>query len=159
MGALDAQVAVTKDQAKNIIATVELMKDGQEGDSFTSRLEVVDLGFDADGDPITSCVIVQAAGRTAGQDERRAKLTKTAKIALDALNEAIGECGEVPAASNHIPNGVKTVTIEQWRTYAYMRGICSSDDDRARRQAFQRGTDTLIAARQAAMWNKCAWRC
>ena len=37
MGALDAQVAVTRDAEDKIIATVELMKDGPEGESFRKQ--------------------------------------------------------------------------------------------------------------------------
>lgn len=84
---------------------------------------------------------------------------KGAKIALAALHEAIGECGEVPPASNHIPPNVKTVSVDQWRTYAKMSGICTSDDRRARNQAFQRATEVLIAAKIVAVWNNCAWQC
>ena len=59
----------------------------------------------------------------ASRNDKTAKLTKGAKIALAALHEAIGECGEVPPASNHIPPGVKAVTVKQWRDYAYRGGI------------------------------------
>ena len=62
MGALDVQVAVKRDAADNIIATVELMKDGPQGDEFTSKLEVVEVGTDDDGDKITSCIIMPAEG-------------------------------------------------------------------------------------------------
>jgi hypothetical protein len=47
------------------------------------------------------------------------RVSKTAKIVLAALHDAIGECGEVPPACSHIPRGVKCVTINQWRTYVY----------------------------------------
>ena len=46
-----------RDAADNIIATVELMKDGPQSGEFASRLEVVELGLGDDGDEITSCVI------------------------------------------------------------------------------------------------------
>jgi hypothetical protein len=62
MGACDAQIAVKRDAADNIIATVELMKDGPQGGEFASRLEVVELGLDDDGDKITSCVIAPVEG-------------------------------------------------------------------------------------------------
>jgi hypothetical protein len=159
MGAIDAQIAVKRDAADNIIATVELMKDGPQGDEFASRLEVVEIGFDDDGDKITSCVIVQVDGLAPSRADARPKLTKGAKIALTALHEAIGECGVVPPASGHIPQNAKTVTVQQWRTYAYLRGISTSDEDRAKRAAFQRGTETLIAAQRAAVWNNYAWPC
>ena len=159
MGALNAQVAIKRDTADNVVAAVELMKDGPQGDEFASRLEVVEIGIDDDGDNITSCVVAPVESLQPSRGQIPPKLTKGAKIALAALSEAIDECGEVPPASNHIPQNVKTVTVAQWRTYATMRGICTSEDERARRQAFQRATEALIAARQAAIWNNFAWRC
>ena len=122
MGALDVQVAVKRDAEDNIIATVELMKDGPQGDEFASRLEVVEVGTDDDGDPITSCVIVPVEGLAPSRKDKAVKLTKGAKIAIDALHEAVGDCGAIPPASNHIPGGVKCVTIDQWREYALRRG-------------------------------------
>jgi hypothetical protein len=43
MGALDVQIGVARDASNNIVASVELMKDGHEGDQITSRLEVAEL--------------------------------------------------------------------------------------------------------------------
>jgi hypothetical protein len=62
MGAIDAQIAVKRDAADDIIATVELMKDGPQGEEFASRLEVVEIGIDDDGDKIMSCIIVPVDG-------------------------------------------------------------------------------------------------
>jgi hypothetical protein len=87
MGACDAQIAVKRDAADNIIATVELMKDGPQGGEFASRLEVVELGLDDDGDKITSCVIAPVEGlQTSAKASTGIKLTKAAKNALSALN-------------------------------------------------------------------------
>jgi AAA domain len=157
IGAVDAQIAIKRDNADNVIATIELMKDGQQGDEFTSRLEVVEVGIDDDGDKITSCVIETVEGRQPSRDDNVAKLTKGAKIALDALRDAIGECGEVPPVSNHIPSGVKCVTIDQWREYAIKRGISTSDKESGIRMAFGRATDCLNAARRVAIWDGYAW--
>jgi hypothetical protein len=63
-GAVDCQIGVRRDAARNIIAEVEAAKDGPEGASFTSALEVVEVGTDDHGEPITSCVIVPAEGGT-----------------------------------------------------------------------------------------------
>jgi hypothetical protein len=86
MGAIDAQIAVKRDAADNIIATVELMKDGPQGDEFASRLEVVEIGTDDDGDRITSFVIVPVEG-LAPQNEETKKLPAAAAKALKALHE------------------------------------------------------------------------
>ena len=56
---MDAQLAVKRDANGNIIVTVEWMKDGEsEGDTIASRLEVVEVGTDEDGEAITSCIVV-----------------------------------------------------------------------------------------------------
>jgi RecA-family ATPase len=51
-GTVDAQLAVKRDAAGNIVVTVECMKDGPEGEVVASRLDRVELGIDEDGDPI-----------------------------------------------------------------------------------------------------------
>ena len=157
MGAVDAQIAVKRDAAGNIIATVELMKDGSQGEEFASRLEEVEVGTDDNGDKVTSCVITPFEGLPPSRKAATQKLTKGARIALNALHEAIGESGAVPPASNHMPTGIKTVTITQWRDYAFRRGICSSDEPRAKRMAFQRASECLVAANAAAIWEPNVW--
>jgi RecA-family ATPase len=48
-GAVDAQLSVKRDAAKNVIVEVEAAKDFAEGASFTSRLDVVEVGIDDEG--------------------------------------------------------------------------------------------------------------
>ena len=71
-GALDVELAVKRNAADNIIAILELMKDGQQGEEWASRLTVVKVGTDDDGDEITSCVIeaVEGAAKTKGKTTR-----------------------------------------------------------------------------------------
>jgi len=64
MGALDVQISIKRDTEGNIVAEVELGKDVETGLQFVSRLKTVEIGVDEDGDPITSCVIVEAAAST-----------------------------------------------------------------------------------------------
>jgi hypothetical protein len=134
------------------------MKDGPQGDEFTSKLMVVELGTDDDGDPITSCVVEPVDGLTPKRATTKAtKLTKGATIALAALHETIDECGEIPPASNHIPAGVKCVTLDQWRDYAARRGISNGDTKDALRKAFSRASDALIADKLAGCWAPYVW--
>ncbi len=157
MGAVDAQLSVKRDAADNIIATIDLMKDGAQGEEVASQLEVVEVGVDDDGDPITSCVIVPVEGLAFSRSTGRSRLTKGDKIALAALQEAISDVGVVPLAASHIPPAVRTVTVAQWRDYAFRRGICSSDEPRAKRMAFQRASEALVAATAVAIWEPYAW--
>lgn len=157
IGAVDAQIAVKRDAADNIIATIELMKDGSQGDEFASRLEVAEVGIDDDGDKITSCVVAPTESFDSPQNKKPQRLTKGAKIALAALNEAVSECGIVPPTSNHIPTGVKCVTQEQWRDYVGRRGISNGDTKDAARKAFSRASDALIADKLVGCWSPYIW--
>jgi hypothetical protein len=162
-GAVDVQISVKKDEGTGIVtATVDLAKDMAEGATFASKLTVVELGTDPDGDPITSCVIepVEAEPEAENQAQRRGKkrdrLPKKAQIALRALREAADELGAEPPASNHIPPKVKTVTVDQWRQYAYARGI-SDGEERAKQKAFKEASDHLIAEQFVGSWNNARW--
>jgi hypothetical protein len=158
VGALDVQISIKRDAAGNVVAELELAKDGATGLQLVSRLNVVEIGRDDDGDPITSCVVEAADSPSPdGQARPSARLSKGAQIALRALRDAIDECGLEPPASNHIPTGVKAVTVEQWRTYAYRLGVSGSSEARARQLAFQRAHEALIAADQVAVWEPMAW--
>ena len=159
MGALDVQIAVRRDAADNIVAELELSKDGETGLQFISRLSVVEIGVDEDGDPTTSCVVEEIDdGSIPAKASKPTKLTKAAQNALRALENALGDRGEVPPASNHIPAGVRTVSVETWREYAYRMGISTSDEPRARQKAFKDGSEALIAAKMIAVWEPHVWR-
>jgi AAA domain len=64
-GTAVTQIALKKDAEKNVQVEIEYMKDGPEGAQFASRLELVDVGIDEDGDPKTSCVVIPIEGATA----------------------------------------------------------------------------------------------
>jgi hypothetical protein len=155
-GAVDTQLSVKRDSMDNVVVAVELMKDGPEGEEVLSRLESVDIDEDADGEAVTSCVVVEVeGGRIASKTSK--KMKGAALTALRALQKAIDECGVPPPASNHIPPSARTVSVDQWRQYSYSSGITSSSDARARQQAFKRAFDKLIADGDAAVWNDNVW--
>jgi hypothetical protein len=160
-GSVDAQLAVKRDEARNVVVEVEWMKDGDsEGDVIISRLERVEVGADDDGNVLSSCIVepVENAASVKGKP-KKVKLPSAANIALLALHEAIDELGEVPPASNHIPAKTKTVTFDQWRTYAYKRGI-SSGEQRAKEKAFERASERLLGDdnnKLVAAWGQYVW--
>jgi hypothetical protein len=156
MGAIDAQIAVKRDAAENIIATVELMKDGPQGEEFASRLEVVEIGIDDDGDKITSCVVAPVEG-LAPQKEKPKKLPAAAAKALKALHEIIDDAGTIPPHDSYIPPQIKTVTVDQWRAHAYKRGLCSSGEPDTKKHAFRRAFDSLIENHRIAVSEPYVW--
>jgi len=104
-GAAEAQVAVKRDHAQNIVATVEYVKDGPEGETFASSLEVVDVGVDDDGDPITSCIVTPAT----------AEPTTTTGGALKPNQQTM-----LTILAEGGPSGM---TVEEWNERARAVGI------------------------------------
>ena len=113
-GAADAQVAVKRDMAGNIVVEVEAMKDGAEGTRFASILKVVEVGIDDDGKPITSCVIVPVeAAPTSAKSSR--KPSDRQVLALRALTEVTLSQGRDPPPEYRLPADIKVVAAEAWR--------------------------------------------
>jgi hypothetical protein len=139
-----------------LIATIELMKDGSQGDVFASRLVVVEVGMDVDGDKLTSCIIAPVEG-LAPRKEKPQKLPNGARRALEALHDVIGEFGGIPSPSPRIAPATRTVTIEQWRARAYKLGISTSDEPRAMQQAFKRAFEHLVAEHRVGVWDGHVW--
>ena len=58
--AADAQIEVLRHEGGDREIHIEKMKDGEDGTRWGFKLEVVDLGVDYDGDPVTSCVAIES---------------------------------------------------------------------------------------------------
>jgi hypothetical protein len=154
-GAVDAQLAVKRDAADNVIMTVERMKDGPDGETIASRLEAFEVGYDEDGDPVTSCIVLPA-DIEAGTAKPTRKLPNAAKIAHRALIEALDRHGEPAPASTYIPAMVRIVTEEQWRAVCYKLGI-SGGERRAREVAFDRARTRLVADQLVGTYEGLYW--
>jgi hypothetical protein len=95
-GAVDTQIAVYRDEEGNIIAEIEVAKDGEPGRIFVSRLERIEIMIDKDGDPITSCIIepvgddpVKAAARKRGKGKRNDDIAKIKRAMMDAYHRLV----------------------------------------------------------------------
>jgi hypothetical protein len=152
-GAVDAELSVKRDAARNIIVQVEAMKDGAEGATFTSSFELVEVGTDEHGQPMTSCVIVPVEGAAA--DKKAQKLPPSAEAALRALHECLADVGESAPASDHIPHGVTCVTLDQWREYLFKLAIINREG--SYREQFRRLRVTLKNAGAIGIWDEQVW--
>jgi hypothetical protein len=134
------------------VATIEKQKDGAEGQEIAFTLEPVEVGRH-EGRPIMSCIVVPAdqPQRQAGKKPPSGK----SGIILKALQRAVADAGEAAPASNHIPAGAKVVPVERWRQFAYQ--MMGEAEPEARKKAFQRGRDALLASAHATVWNDVAW--
>jgi hypothetical protein len=157
LGSLDTVIAIEKAGAIRT-ATVIKDNDGVEDQRLAFDLKSVTLSIDPDTMKETSApVVVPAEASLVRSAAMGVKLPKGALIALRALEAAINECGAVPSASNHIPTGVKAVTIDQWRAHAYRTGISTSDKANAKRTALSRASDALVAAQKIGISEPYVW--
>lgn len=153
-GAADAQLAVKRDPANNVVVTVECMKDGPEGTSITSKLDVVDVGKDEDGETITSCVVISTDPTEA---RAKIKVPKAARTAMDMLRKALDEVGKPAPASNNIPAGTRTISMSEWRRYCDAGMISPSDKPDTQYRAFVRAAKTLQDTGIAGFWQDTVW--
>jgi AAA domain len=165
-GAADVQVAVKRDAAKNIVATVEFMKDGAESDEILSRLRVVEIGTDADKEPLTSCVIEPVndnANEPIDNTSEKSKSTKQPKlsdkqqIAIDTLRRAIGAHGEPAPGHNHIPSSATVIPVDLWRRF-YLQGTSvDGQEENTRRKAWRDARDALLAKKIIGLVDEIVW--
>ncbi len=86
LAALDVAVEVTRDSDRRSWKIAKA-KDGLDAEAHGFRLDVVDLGADADGEPVTSCVVVPEVGPVA---RRTAVSGVNQRMALDAVRRLAG---------------------------------------------------------------------
>ncbi len=81
---------------------------------------------------------------------KTSKLAAGAKIALDALTEALAASGRIPPSSNHIPANTHTVSLSLWRRHFYQRNPESNPE--ARKKSFQNSRKSLQARGMVGIW-------
>jgi hypothetical protein len=104
-GAVDAQLSVKRDASDAIIVEVEYQKDGPSGDLIASKLKVVEVGKDVDGETISSCVIEPAD--MPKSVETGSQLSKNQKTLFQILHSA----------------GTHGLTLDEWNDKAREAGI------------------------------------
>jgi hypothetical protein len=143
-GAADVQISVVRDADDNIIATVEFAKDMPQGAVIGSKLLVVELGEDQDGDQITSCVVVPV--QITAVPERGGKTTKALKAFRDAFGEALDTHGKIIQVHGDGPK-VRAVDLQRVRD-EFCRRYANGEPDLQKRRnttntAFRRTINNL----------------
>lgn len=139
------------------LARVIKQKDGPEDWQLSFKLQPIELGRDADGDPIVSCVVVPTDAPPPTEKKKKAvRLSPAKKIALQALERAIEEVGAKPPSNPNI-GAPLVVTFDQWRLFAYQMGISKGKSDSAKRMAFDRASEDLVGAKLALAWGEYCW--
>jgi len=155
-GAADAQLAVRRDAAGNIIVTVEWMKDGAEGDVIASRLERMDIGIDQDGDVQSSCVIVPVEGELPRAVPQR-RLSDRQRLAIEALTETVLQAGKPAPPEWQLPAGIQIVGADAWREELIRRSVIDRDGANPR-QDFKRLRESLAARKLIGNRDEQVWQ-
>lgn len=111
-------------------AKVMYQREGMEGTGFNFVLPWVEIGRDADGDPVTSCVVEAPAVAGGGEHGPRAfKLSDPEEKLFRSILEAIMEAGALPPPALSLPASIgKVVDYKLVRTI-YASKVLQTDDD------------------------------
>ena len=158
LGDADVMVSISGDVVRT--ATVTKANDGPDGPLFSFMSQIHEFGRDEDGDPISVNIVSDEAvplisnsqGKKGGKSLKGAK-----KVALDLLQKAIDEAGEMRPANNHIPAHTKVVRISTWQRYAEQGSVSESDNPDNRRRTFSRCANGLKSEKLIDIWGDYAW--
>lgn len=141
----DSVIALDKPRGDGVrVARVEKVKNGEAGWEFAFNLRSVGLGYDEDGDPVTTCVVEEVAVPEA--EKRRTALNPRQQIMLRAIKICLdnGQVVPVPLGPG-IPAGSVGVSRRVAKTCALREGLCDDDmSDAARKKALN---DAILALR------------
>jgi hypothetical protein len=165
IGAADVQIAVIKDADDNTVATLELAKDMEVGLRFVSRLDKVELGQDADGDPVASCIVREVEDDIAKADKKPAgsrrsdDVAKVRRAIMDAYARLADAVDKTPGFDG---KPVLKVPVDKLREQVKSRGFLETDDDgrltSTSRKHFQRAKTDLIASKRFIEADGMFWR-
>ena len=141
IGALDAQLAVKRDGANNILVDVELMKEGPTGAVIQSRLDIVAVGTDEVGEEITSCVVRELDEVETGRANAPAQPQWLGQ--LKYLKEAVEAALIDHGVDHHVAGdgpAVRAIALSAVRAEHKRRYVNTRDGDAAaaERQAWSR---------------------
>lgn len=133
--AADAEIEITRDPSGARCALVDKLKDDADGSQMWFRLEVVEVGKDADGEPVTSCVTVDAqppvgVGITRKLGEVQALVVQvvgeiaafqSAGIEVDAVVAEVAR--RMPAPASPSVRDARTANARR-----ALRSLCEGDD-------------------------------
>lgn len=144
-GAIDTEIEVSRPQGSNTTTlSVTKQRDQSKDTRVAFTLEPVEIGIDEDGDPVTSCVVVETEA-----SEATTKLSAVNSLALGKLNDVLCKTGR-KIYHPDVPNCV-VCDLNEWRAALKDAGLI--DNDAAGRQKYKRIKDSLLIARAIAIAN------
>jgi len=133
--ALDTVLVAERKESGSRSIRLEKSKEGKDNEKFNFKLTEVIIDYDADGEPITSCVVEQVEANT----KEDKPLTDAQQYALDSLSKACEAEGQMG------------VHLDTWRAVFYAGH--SGDNDETKKKAFQRARADLLTKNKISVNN------
>jgi hypothetical protein len=148
---VDLLTQITGEAVKSAIVTKA--NDQPDGPLTSFRLEAFDFGPDEDGDPFRTYILAREILTSVTSDR---PITDQQRLALDALIEAVLSHGIDLPATDGLPNGLKSVTADQWKAELFRRNVIDKDarNPRARFNELRTrlAAKKLIGSRDELVW-------
>jgi hypothetical protein len=128
-------------------------RDEEEGQTYGFALEQVELGPNAKGRMVTTCVAVEA-DPPAGSGQKR-KLGANEQIVYEALVCAIADQADQPPPSPQVPSHAKGATVGRWRATAML--ILPQAETKRKGEAFNSAMLSLVASNEVRHLEGFAW--
>jgi putative DNA primase/helicase len=145
--ALDAVIEVKANADGRRSWVAEKVKDGQTGVDHAFRLDVVELDPDDDGDPVTSCVVVEDGTAKPVQTSQKS-LSRSQQFCLKTFRSA----GKRYAKKG---SGLAGVELRDWREVFH--AMATHDNLKSKDQAFRRGRNELVELEILQVHNDIYW--
>jgi hypothetical protein len=149
---VDVQVQISGDTIRT--ATIKKANDQPEGTLTSFCLEAFEFGLDEDGDPFRTFILKEEVLDSGGTVQQN--LSNKQKLALGALIEVTLSYGQDAPREYDLPQGVKVVSAEQWKTELFRQNILDKDarNPRARYSELRNSLRTkfLIGVRDDWVW-------
>jgi hypothetical protein len=137
LGAVDTAIEIEKRDTGRVAKVVK-QKDGDDGEELGFTLEVIEVGADDEGEPITTCIVVPSEGVA----KRAPRLSGTERRAVDVLLNVLADHPEMRPDTVTFPN-VTLTKIDRFREGLKSAGVTDRDNSTNERQQWRRITTNL----------------
>ncbi len=148
--AVDTEIKISQKNGL-VEAKVEKQRDGQTGHEFCFELNVHNLDFDEDGDPITSCALQETF-----EKPKISKLRGQAAASYSVLKELIDEKGEYQFPK-HKSEKHLCVSLSDFKECFEKANISDADKSDSVQKAFTRAKANLIQLGFIEVWKNFVW--
>jgi archaellum biogenesis ATPase FlaH len=143
LGAADCVIAISSDETGARTARIEKQKDGEDGLSFTFKLQKVTLGQDRKGRDVTTCLLSDVTDLTRAERKTRTgpSVPASLRLWLSVFDEVLADVGKM---SRPFPDGpeVRTADREAVRAAYFKRR--GDDTPEAKKKSFNRGLNAVL---------------